>query len=528
MAACAATVLVGSRLDYVPMWDGFDYATAINAAATGPFQPGNLRLAGHASQAYAALAALAQMLAPGHYWPLLMVNVLLFGVAAAGFHRLASLAFPGDEHTNDRALLTGAFLLHPAMLSAVVQPGLDLPLVPAFLWAAVFVVQGRWPAAAVMGMALAFTKETGVLLYAALIATRVLWNPRVAFGDPARRLDGVNRLAILAIPGLAFGGYVLVRIHTAPPGEPVVWNAGTAMIQQSLLHQLIVPRIDRYLATYLAIMLVLSFAWVVTIVGAAGLLISAKRAVRRLGVRQAWRALGTVPGFLVLLTAATAYALTRFATYANTRYLLVAMTLLLLLFLGALISLGFGPTARRSILAGFAMVLGLSSVRTIDPVSRLVFGTFPFGDHSILRMNSISHECCALGRDQMAYNLEFTTLAALTDDALATIGATQSTLLVLPDSTHWRSIEFIDPRTHRRTLDATVGVRPLVAEADSAALYARQVSGAYFIALPNGAERRALQMLDSAFTAGPERRVRRGTYWLTVYPLTPRADRATP
>jgi len=528
VSTLTASVLLASRLGYLPMWDGFEYARDINAAVADPLHPQAFRLAGHTSHAYAVLAVALQMLAPGRYWPLLLTNALLLAVAAVGFHRLSTLAFPGDDRAIDRALLTAAFLLHPALLSAVVQPGLDLPLVPAFIWALVFVLEGRWVAVALAGTALVFTKETGVLIYATLIATRAIWEPRFALGIPGRRGDAVKRLAILAVPGLAFGCYLLYHTYFAPAGQPAVWSGGTGLIGQSLLRQLIVPRIDRYLASYLAIMLILSFAWVVTVTGAAGLIVSAKRAVAEFGFRRSWRALASVPGFLVLLTAGEAYILTRFATFANARYLLVVMILLLLLLLGALIALGFGATARRGILAGFAVLLALSSVRTIDPVSRFVFGTFPFGDHRLLRITSISRECCALGRDQLVYNLEFTTLAALTDDALAAIGVIQSTLIVLPEETYWRSIEWIDPRTHRRTLDSTVGVKPLVAEANLAARYGRQSSSAYLIALPNGSARDALRVLDSAFTVGPERRLRRGGYWLSIYPLTPRADRAAP
>jgi hypothetical protein len=528
VATFAASLLLVSRVDYIPMWDGYEYALGINAAAAAPFHPGILRLAGHASHAYALLATTLQLLAPGHYWPLLLTNALLLGVAVIGFHRLSSLAFPGDERATDRALLTSAFVLHPALLSGVVQPGLDLPLVPGFVWATVFLLEGRWLAAAATGTALVFTKETGVLVYGTLVLTRLIWEPSLALGVPGRRVDAPKRVLILSIPAVAFGGYLLYRTHSLPSGEPAVWNAGTAMIGQPLWRQLLVPRIDRYLASYLAIMLVLSFAWVVTLFGAAGLFASAKRAVSQLGFRRAWRVLAAVPGFLVLLTAAMAYVLTRFASYANARYLMVVMTLMLLLFLGALIALRLAPIVRRSVLAGVALLMAISNVRTIDPLSRLVFGTFKFGDHEMLRMNSISRECCAFGRDQLVYSLEFTTLAALTDDALAAIGATKSTLIVLPDSTHWRSIELIDVRAHRRTLDRVVGVTPLVAEADSAALYVGQSSGAFLLALPNGSTPRALQLLDSAFTIGPERRLRRSGYWLSVYPLSPRADRAKP
>jgi hypothetical protein len=144
LAGAAVALLLWSRLDYVPIWDGYEYAAAIDRAARAPFELDNLRLAGHTSHVYAVLVAAAQAIAPGQYWPLLVTNTVLLAVAALGFHRLSGLAFPGADEDTDRALLTSAFVLQPALVAAVVQPGIDLPLVPGFVWAAVFLLERRF------------------------------------------------------------------------------------------------------------------------------------------------------------------------------------------------------------------------------------------------------------------------------------------------------------------------------------------------------------------------------------------------
>ena len=522
VAALVVALTLGARLDYVPIWDGFEYASALHRATTGPFSLDELRFAGHASQAYALLLVAAQSLAPTEYWPTLFVNALLLAVAGVGFHRLATLAVPGPEHAMERALVTAAFVLQPALLAAVVQPGLDLPLVPGFIWATVFVLERRWIAAALTGVALVFSKETGVLLYAALGAAYVLRNPRVALGLDGRRAEAARRLAILIVPGVAFGLYLMYR-KFAVQSEPAVWSAGTAMIGQSLVRQLLVPRVDRYLVTYVAIMLVLNFAWVMTLATAAGGLVAVRRAAASGSVVRAIpRWLATTPGFIVLLAVLTGFVLTRFATYANARYLLGFVGLLLVMGLVALVALPIGRGVRRAVLVGFAVLTGLSIDRTIDPVSRAVFGTFAFGEHELLRLGSITRECCALGRDQLTYNLEFTTLAAATDFALATMQAGDSTMIVLPDSTNWRTIPLVDRATGRRTPDLTAGINPLVVEADSAALFVGQRPAAIYLALPNGSGERGRQLLEAAFVVGPERRIVRNGYALSAYRLEPR------
>jgi len=525
-AGAAVAALLISRLGYVPMWDGFVYAEAINAAATPPFHLGELRFAGHASQAYAALLAAAQALAPGSYWPILVVNAVLLGVASVGFHRLLRLAFPSPEHRLDRALLTAAFTAQPTLLAAVVQPGLDLPLVPGFIWCTVLLLERRWVATVLVGIALAFTKETGALLYAVLLASYAVWVLLRTPGGARERVIAVLRLAPLTTPGVLFALYLLYRTYSAPLGEPVVWDAGTAMIGQSLLRQLIVPRIDRHLASYLALMLILNFAWVATAFTGGGFIVAARRAVRGGGWRNAWRELvrlaRNVPGFLMLLTLATAYALTRFASYANSRYLLPAIALLLVPFLAALLALPIARPVRHAILGAFAVALLVSTVRTVDPIARALYGTFAFGEHEMLRMTSITHECCGPGRDQLVYNLEFTTLEALTSDALAAIRPGDSTLIVVPDSTNWYVAKRLDPVASRRTLRTTGVVAPLVVETDSAALYLGRGSRAYYVALPNGDVTRGARVLAGAFVVRPERRFGRAGYWLSVYPLAAR------
>lgn len=523
-AAIISAALLISRAGYVPMWDGFIYAEAINDALARPTAPNALRFAGHASHVYGALAVAAQALAPGRFWPMLLLDSALFAAACVGFARLLRLAYGAAEHQVDRALLTAAFCLQPSVLGAVVQPGIDLPLVPGFIWCTVFLLERRWLATIIVGLALAFTKETGVLLYATLLASYALWL-LVRTAGPARdRIGVVVRLAPYVVPGVVFGLYLLWRKYAAPAGEPVVWNAGTGMIGHGLLHQLVVPRIDRHLASSLAMMGVLNFTWVMTAcIGAAGLVLL-RRVLRGASWRERWQTLerdaATVPGFVVLLTVASAYALSRFATYANPRYVLPVVALMYVPFFGALLALGLTAAVRRGILAAFTVVLLVSTVRTVDPVSRALFGTFAFGERSMLRMTSITHECCGAGRDQLVYNLEFTTLEALTGDALASIAPRDSALVVFPDSTNWYVAMRLDPATRRRTVARHPAVVPTVFEYDQLDSLPVLPSSGHYVALPNASPAVGLAVLARYYAIGPERRVRRGDRWLSFYSLT--------
>jgi hypothetical protein len=523
LAAIVAAGLVLSRVDYVPIWDGFEYATAINRGAANPDWAA-LRLSGHVSHAFAAVAIVVQSLAPGQYWPLLLTNALLFALAVVAFHRLVRLAFPSNQLAIGRALATGAFAAQPTILAAVVQPGLDLPLLPAFLWAAVFLIERRWAWAIVSGMALAFTKETGVLLYGVLVVSWAVTHPGLALGRPGSRRRAFARLVALLIPCLVFATYLVVRTRTAASGEAIAWGVSTPKSAWETLRQFIVPRIGRRLVSYSAVMLVMNFSWILTLgVLAAGL--SRVRRARQSGEPVAAVIRSTPPTvrFVIVLTVGLGYALTRFSTFTNPRYLLPVVPLLLVLFVGALGYLGLRVRARELAIGGIAALMAVSAIRTVDPVSRLVFRTFLVGEHRMLWMTSITGECCGYGRDQLVYNLEFTNIARAADDALAATRPGDSTLIVVPDLTNWHVVPLIDARTGRRTLDASVGISPPVTETDSVEYFVSARRAAVYLDLPNGQPDGRLARLSRAADTSGELRVSRGGYAVSAYRLSLRA-----
>jgi hypothetical protein len=166
----------------------------------------------------------------------------------------------------------------------------------------------------------------------------------------------------------------------------------------------------------------------------------------------------------------------------------------------------------------------VSTVRTIDPVSRRLWGTFPIGNHDLLRLTRIVGECCGAGQEHIVYSLQFTVLSDLQSKMFAAIAPDDSTVLVVPDSADWqkdwRIFGELDGTTHRRTLDRDRVIRPTV-------LWAREImSGrarpatAWFIALPMGSVARALRDLAGPYVVGEERRFWIGGYSLSAYPLT--------
>jgi hypothetical protein len=518
LAAAAAFVcaLLASRLEYVPIWDGRIYAACISSAAEN-LAPEALRCGGHASHAYVLVASLAQKIAPSSTVPVLVTNALLFLVAVIGFNRLVRHGFP-EASAFDRALLTSAFALQPAFVASIVQPGLDLPLLPGFVWCVVFTIERRPVPLVFSGLWVAFTKETGLILYAVVVGCHALWLlakwPRPA----SERIREVLRLAPLAVPGVAFVGYLALRKLTVP-SQPPVWYGSTT--GAPIIEQLLVPRLDLYQVNYAALILVLNFSWVpwgITIFdGFIGLVRAGHREPRR----EVTGADKSVAVFLLLVTLATAYALTRFTTYGHTRYFLPVYALALLPFYTALLRLGVMATARRAILASYACALALSSIRSVDPLSRRLYGTFPFGEHQLFRMTRVTGECCGFGQDQLVYNLEFTNIHPLTWHALTGAAAGPEPVIVIPDSANWI---FLDPPDSGHLLEGRNWGRlnarlyePRHLLRDSAA-----PDSALYLALPYGRNDRAIRALSASYEFRDEQRYTRAGYAISTFRMTKR------
>jgi len=299
-----------------------------------------------------------------------------------------------------------------------------------------------------------------------------------------------------------------------------MWYGSTVGVP--LVEQLLVPRLDLYQVNYAALLLVLNFSWVPWGVTIFDGFIGSVRAGHREPRRVVPGANESVGMFLLFVTLATAYALTRFTTYGHTRYFLPVYALALLPFYTALLRRGAPASVRRAVLAMYACALALSSVRSVDPLSRRLYGTFPFGEHQLLHMTRVTGECCGFGQDQLVYNLEFTNIQSLTQLALTSAGASSADVIVVPDSTSWI---FLDPpNSGSRLLENRSLKRP------GARVYEHKqlVQGPdgpdslLYLGLPYGHGDRAIRELSALYDFRDEHRYTRAGYAISTFRLTKR------
>jgi hypothetical protein len=430
-------------------------------------------------------------------------------------------------------------------------------------------VEGRRWGLVLFGVLLIFSKEPGVLLYGAIAAVW-MWRRYAAFMSP----DDASRIGIAALVFLGFlslidgevpsalfllsaaaivahrplqpalpprKGLVRAVLQDWPlalpvlllvaylaayamrsatgadgaPGKPLVWGGGGGAL--ALVDALLRGGVfDPPTRSSLALMFVVGFLWVPSLWTLADLVVGAIRHVRNAPPRQLFGVDRSALGFIVVVLIADVWLLSRFVTYSNARYYLPVFPLGLLAAYGALVRLRVPALPRAGLLASAAVLLAVSTVRTVDPVSRAIWGTFEVGDRSLLSVTSLRKECCGHGRDQLAYNLEFTQFATL-QDLLYERLKPQGAVLVVPEYGDWFVVERLDSATHRRTMRADGSYVPTVLEAQKA--QDLDAPTAWYVEMPYIKDTTFRAMLAKSYEFTEPCRVSHDGYALTAYAM---------
>jgi hypothetical protein len=574
-----AQVLWESR-GYVPMWDARIYAMCAVSAAARPFSMDALRCAGHPSEAYIGVLSAFQRLDLGNPRLLHLANALLLCLAAAAFARLLRRTFPAGTLAPERALLLTALILDPAVLSALLHVNVDTGVLVFLLCASAALAEDRRALAIVFGLLASYSKETGALLYAALAGTYALvvllprptpahirnalicgglsailpalivpWGPwsvplalgaalagaRLGFGRPwhTSELSALGARAVpltpLFLPSLVYGVHLVWHVRQAATGGLWIGTTGTDIAQSVLTAQL--GPISR---TYLALIFVLTFHWLISAIIGADLLLGVRRYVSQATPRPVPGAVDRPLVFLLLFAAGAVYLVTRFETLVIARYMTPVFPYVLVAFLAALLRLRLPIAMRRVTMAGFVLLLAWSAHRTVDPVSRALFGTYPFGRRAMLHVNSFAGTCCGYGLNQTIYNLEFLRFADAMQAALNRLHpAHGDVVLSLPGPADWLSIGPLDSASQRQLVPRPVAHEPLLYRAVDLATWSVPVDSAWLIEVAyfradedrkRLAERFLIGPPDSIWVDGYGVAIRRLTRRVSTTAHAPRAD----
>lgn len=504
LAALPFLALVLPRLGFVPLWDGAAYGDCLNAATARGFDLWALNCFDHPSMAYMGVLALAWKVSGGATWAMLLANAALGAVAVGAFLALLDRLAPKTAPL-ERVVVAAALGAVPPLAAGSLNLTVDYGTVVAFVLLLVALAASRPLLALVAGLALTFTKEPGIALAGLATGT---WLVAFALRPPGTWADKLRRALqvwpMLLVP-VAFGAYLGARVLRH---QPLWWSLDAD--QRSLLDVLTsFQLVDPVFRSYLTVVFVANFMWVPSLVLVAGAVLWA---ARRLSGQPRGEAAGGGALWLGSLLVLATWLLTRHRTYINVRYFLPLFPLALACAWLVLVDLVRPARVRAGLFAGLLALFVLSAFRTADPLSRAVFGSFAFGRHELLATTSLTGECCARGRDQLAYNLEFTHLHELLDDVLAEVRPTDAAPLVLAKLGRWYTIEAVTGDPPRRALRGPgLGAPPvlIVDELDGRASLPATLT---FLDLPYADGASELARLVGRYTVVGRRTFDRGGY----------------
>lgn len=495
VAALAMIALVAPHLDYVPLWDGRVYANCVMDAAFNGVSMESLRCANHPSQGWAFALVVPQLVDPGNIALLNATNLTLGLIAIGAIRVVLARTFPNGAHAKELDLVALACAVHPVVLSTLLQPNVDFGVYVFFFVALAGLlspgVLGTFTAV-VAGTLAVFSKETAVGAYGLGVATALaIEHVRSGLSWRAGLKPAIRRGAVLSIPIVLFVVHVLVWNASHKVGA--IWRHGWQ--KSSADGFKFFDLSEPVFLSYAAGIFVLGFMWVVMLPIVADAVAGLQRMATRAPARAVEGADRTTLTALTVLTFVLTYVLTSFRTWSNLRYFALLYPLLLLMAYAALHRLRVPAQARRVALVAVVALFVLADYRSVDPLSRAVYGTYDTGIRRMYRMTSITGEFEGPGRDQLVYNLEFTGYHDVQNALYAQLKPTTATVIGTPRHVRWNIWTQLDATTFARTMRRRGVVVPTYA--DEVDIPARGAIDAWFLDFSNhGEQDNALQGLQ--------------------------------
>jgi hypothetical protein len=519
--AAIALAFVG----YVPHWDGSAYVSCLVDAFHGSRDRALLNCADHLLVGYLGLLALPFRLTSFHYGAIIATNVALGALAARSIAGLSALLRPDPADRAERALVVLAFALCPLFVACTVQLTPDFGVAVFLVCTVHALARARLGLATLAGALLCASKETGAVIYVLVCVAHLLvhvgWGP----GSPRERLRALGRHATLGLALVPVALWLALRF--VERGDRAVWRGGgmaTPMWRQLLS----VSWLDNVFPSQLAGIFLLNFAWVLSVfVLLHGLLALGRWATNAPSPADPELPAARTARFVTLAFVATVFAVTRVRTFVIPRYVLPATVLLPLLGQLALHALGVQRRLRLLVLGLFAALSAWACFGTYDGLSLKALDSFPFGVHRLLDVTAWTGEV-PNRRDHIVYNLEFTRIGSLLDDALPYALADGREALAVNRHAEWWLVNCVDRRSRRRVVCTPGGFRPHVWTLPSVQRSPARPALVYYLDLPGMDDDDELIGWRQLYRVGEAREFIRGGYAIGLRELRLRDDAPGP
>lgn len=532
-------IFIGARLlfiDVVPFWDSKSVTDCVFEALIPNLRP--LRLnCHHPSMGYLGILAIGQIFDLRNQSVLNLTNLILAVLALMGFSQILRFLFFSQKLSSVRnhrlnielAIMTALLAFHPLFFAHSVNPNLDFAVTVFFILSFYALMYRRAFLAVLCMTILVFSKETGLLLYVAAIGTYTIVPVIGSLPHLTILLKKVfARFIALSRYYLPLGLFLMYYLYqTYIVQSSVFWRSSYNLLLNFALRD---PKSAGRTFTRLLQTFVLNFNWLLSGIILLYLLLVIIRIYKTKKLPFSFKRLFHLNVFwwiLLLCFFVYGYFIFLLNTYTLVRYLLPLIPILLLCTFFVLKRLVNDPHKRIAIWVLILVLFILQTFRTVDPVSRYVFGTVPFGRHELLRMTRLVNECCGIaGQDQLAYNTEHLTIDKLIGLFYQAVHITPETPIFVSGLDAAELFTPADIYTLARTNRATDIIVPTIFITDDIKYLNEQTrkKTAYFVYLPwNDVLENELGKLAPVYKIGPPQEVNLRGYALYYYVLTPQS-----
>ncbi len=513
-------------IDVSQIWDGYIYYAellkAIRETRSLPDFLHNFNIAGHPTMGYMSLMAIGQLIDYGNPILLNASNLLLLLLAVWAFYKILLFFSPAENDRLEMLMVTLLFALNPVLFGASIFFNADFPVAIFLVCVLYAIFYEKYFLAGVFGLLLVFSKETGIILFGGIITLFVFvpmlsrFAPvmrRHAQAEPVLRFrdrwqsDVFKVIAVVLPLPLALYFWLIFNRTQNWIGGPIVsvgWDGHIAL-------------------TRLFQMFGMNFQWLLSL---CILLALIRMCVAKKNILKDfcdWKGNRYYSGALIILWGGFVVMNLFLKTFTNVRYVLPAIIFLLLFFSLSLRKLIANSRLRIAMIAVIIVLTGWQVFQTVDPVSRAFFGTVPFGSHPILKMTSVTGECCGrAGRDQLVYNAEFAMIPGLLDKMYAEIPLTGESNIIVNPLGNFNVFTPVDGASRKRTIKSDHAFLPHVYG------FERIVRGdlperGYYVYLPWMEDaKKELAFVRHFFDVQEKKLIDIRGYSLDVYPVTAR------
>lgn len=416
------------------MWDAWDNAGIwIYKAVTTGFNPFLFDHGGHPSMVYFFILGISQYVDLGNQYLLHLTNAILTILSIIAFYGILKKLFAKEQNNIEILAFTFLYAFFPIITANSLHINPDYGVMIFYIIFLNFLLREKVFWAILAACAMVFSKEPGIAIYTLTIVLYLIILKKK-----------LKKGIVFLIPFLLFSFWYLCKKYIL--FEKTLWIGAKSIFGANDLTAWPWWNIDKIPLSYFLGIFVINFNWILTIIILLGLI----KYFLSWKVRQREER-GRI-GFFILEFLGVVFIVTFFKTFTNLRYFLPVYPLMIILTYFCLSEIIRSRILRQGIITGLIILFFSANFSTFDPVSKKIYGIFKFGSHEMLKMTSISNECCGYGRDQLVYNFEYLNIAKLLDKIFMDLKPSKETAFAYQLMGGPLIFPKIDNVTHLRTL----------------------------------------------------------------------------